>query len=67
MRVSGSCPRRRKSGLKLNREWVARGRKTDARPFGSARWAAFSVRADPNGVTDMRGRNGRRVGVALMY
>ena len=52
-RASVSCPRRRKSSSKLGREWVARrtpgGRQADARPFGSARWAAFCVHADPNG------------------
>jgi len=35
--------------LKNGREWVGRRTKADARPFGSARWAGFFVRADPNG------------------
>lgn len=47
-RASAPCPRRRKPGPNLGREWVAGGQKADTRPFASARWAGVFVRFHQN-------------------
>ena len=47
--ASASRPRRRIPGAILGRKWVGADARRTRFEFGSARWAATFVRADPNG------------------